>query len=368
MGTNDALAHVSDLIYNKLDKSLPTVGVFLDLAKAFDIVNFDILLTKLELYGIRGIALELFRNYLYNRSQFVKLDGSRSEVQHPRTGVPQGTVLGPLLFLIYINDIFDILPDNTLISYADDTIVLCSASTWDLVINLVNKYLSKIYHWLYVNKLSLNVSKTVYQTFSNHCDCVLLACHVIINDTEINRVYSCKYLGVIIDYRFKWHEHIANIVKKTKYLIFLFAKLRKILSYKMLMAIYYGLFNSIATYGIISWGSAYDTTVSILCNIQKKILKLISNAHEKRPLNILQNYALNSIIYNYNYLRNTFKNSNSTSRHKTLQLPRTRNVIGKKTYKYTSIEIINKFPTNLKKICNLNNIKLLKEWIQKNYE
>ena len=126
IGTNDALAHVSDLLYKKLNKSSPTIGVFLDLTKAFDMVNFDILLSKLELYGIRGIALKLFKNYLYNRTQYVKIDGIRSKPRHPSTGVPQGTVLGPLLFLLYMNDIFDILPENHLIIYADDTIRLCS--------------------------------------------------------------------------------------------------------------------------------------------------------------------------------------------------------------------------------------------------
>ena len=94
-----ACAHVSDLLHSKLDKNLPTIGVFLDLAKAFDVVNYHILLNKLELLGIRGVTLKLFKNYLYNRKQFVRINKDRSSVENPKTGVPQGTILGPLLFL-----------------------------------------------------------------------------------------------------------------------------------------------------------------------------------------------------------------------------------------------------------------------------
>ena len=118
----------------KLDKSTPTIGVFLDLAKAFDVVDFEISLIKMYKYGIRGVALQLFKSYLENRTQTVKLKDSQSEVKYTSTGVPQGTVLGPLLFLIYVNDIFDLLPKNNLFAYADNTVVLISDTTWQSAI------------------------------------------------------------------------------------------------------------------------------------------------------------------------------------------------------------------------------------------
>ena len=138
IGTSEALAHVSDLLHSKLDESLPTKKA---LAKAFDVVNYDILLHKLELLGIRSVTLKLFKNYLYNRKHFVRINNTRSSIFHPRTGVTHGTVIGPLLFLLYINDIFNILPENQLIAYADDTILLCSASTLTSVKNNCNELL-----------------------------------------------------------------------------------------------------------------------------------------------------------------------------------------------------------------------------------
>ena len=146
---------------------------------------------------------------------------------------------------------------------------------------------------MYLNKLSLNHKKSVFQALRNYGNSVPEICQVKINNFELARAYSCKYLGFIFDSRLKWHEHIKYVIKKTRYLIFIFAKLRKIITYKMLMTTYYGLFNSIATYGIISWGSAYPPTINPLLNIQKKILKLISTEHDKIPLSVTQNYSLN---------------------------------------------------------------------------
>ena len=346
--TNNALAHVSDLLHNKLDKSLPTIGVFLDLAKAFDVVDFDVLLSKLEIYGIRGMPLTLFKNYLCNRKQLVRINNSRSGILQPRTGVPQGFILVPFLFLIYLNDVFNTLPENSLIAYADDTILLSSAPTWELVTKLVNKQLSKQYHWLYLNKLSLNIRTSVFQAFGDYCNSVPSTVNLMIKNNQLKRVFSCKYLGIIIDSRLKWHEHISNIVKKTKYLIFIFAKLNKILTYKLLMAVYYGLFNSIANYGNIAWGSAYKTTLTPLINIQDKILKIIANNHSRPPLNIYHSYVLNCFTQNHNNLCQSYKKIPKSSRKKSLPLPKCKLAFGQKNYKYTEVKNLNRLPLFLK--------------------
>ena len=128
--TKDALFQLSNMIYNNIDTSTPIAITFLDLAKAFDTVQHQILLDKLYNYGIRGCAYNLLKDYLTNRQQRVKLNNKTSKFESVKMGVPQGTILGPLLFILYINDLLLDLPENAIVSYADDTAVISTANTW----------------------------------------------------------------------------------------------------------------------------------------------------------------------------------------------------------------------------------------------
>lgn len=164
-GTKDALGLISNYIYKKLNSGICTIATFLDLAKAFDTVNHQILFDKLYDYGIRGNCLSLMVNYLKNRKQAVKINGTLSEDKTVSIGVPQGTILGPLLFIIYINDLLSLLPGKSITSYADDTVVVTTGVTWESARIKMNEYLNVVFQWLSVNQLSLNISKTVYITF-----------------------------------------------------------------------------------------------------------------------------------------------------------------------------------------------------------
>ena len=142
--TKDALSLISNAIYGKLDKSTPIAIIFLDLAKAFDTVNRQILLDKLYNYGIRGSAINLIKSYLGNRLQKVKLNNVNSQFLSVNMGVPQGTILGPLLFLLYINDLLLEIPEDNIVSYADDTAVITSAKTWNEIETKMIETLNKI--------------------------------------------------------------------------------------------------------------------------------------------------------------------------------------------------------------------------------
>ena len=168
--TKDALSLITNATYDKLDKSTPIAITFLHLAKAFDAVNHQILLHKLYNYGIRGRAYNLIKVYLGNRLQKVKLNNINSQFQSVNMGVPQGTILGPLLFLLYINDLLRDIPKDTIASYADDTAVITTAKTWKEVETKMHETLYKILTWLALNKLSLNTNKTVYMEFGNQVD------------------------------------------------------------------------------------------------------------------------------------------------------------------------------------------------------
>ena len=175
-----------------MDKSKPLIISFLDLTKAFDTVNTTTLIGKLETYGIRCktelMKLELMNSYLFNRKQIVKLEDKRSTEKEIQTGVPQGIILGPLLFILYVNDLLLDMHKNTILSYEDATVVIFGDNTWASAQEKMNKFLNKIANWLALNKLSLNTNKTVYMTVGNYCDSVPRKIEIEIHKQKIKEL------------------------------------------------------------------------------------------------------------------------------------------------------------------------------------
>ena len=193
--------------------------MFLNLQKAFDTVSHHILATKLNNAGIRGNSLHLIQNYLQDRLQTVRIKDTLSTPIANRYGIPQGTVLGPLLFLIYMNDLCELPLDCIVISFADDTVLYFEGETWTDVFKTANDTINTVKKWLDQHLLTLNIQKTQYITFSinntgqpqntytikiheTKCNAVHCSC------SELKRVKSIRYLGVIIDNHLKWDEHI----------------------------------------------------------------------------------------------------------------------------------------------------------------
>ena len=188
--TVQAILLIADKIQRAIEDKKISCGIFLDLSKAFDTVQHDILINKLEHYGARGIANNWFRSYLSNRKQFVTI-GSKSSEQKPLTcGVPQGSVFGPLLFILYINDFNKASSVLDLHLFADDSNLFYSNKNLQSIETIVNNELSKIHEWLCANRLSLNASKTKYVLFHP-------ALHL--NNKRISETKSIKYLGILID-------------------------------------------------------------------------------------------------------------------------------------------------------------------------
>ena len=212
--TSTALIQITEKIKESIDKSKYGCGIFIDLRKAFDTVNHSILLSKMEHYGVRDTALEWFKSYLSNRKQYVYSNGESSQLKDITCGVPQGSVLGPLLFLIYINDLPNISKLLQFFLFADDTNIYYEAESSEQLEQVINKELQKLRTWLMVNRLSLNMDKTNFIMFHPYNKPINHTITLKFRKNAIMEKKCIKYLGIMIDSTLTWHTHIGNISKK----------------------------------------------------------------------------------------------------------------------------------------------------------
>ena len=211
VSTNNALMSITENIQTQLDEGKYCAGVFVDLKKAFDTVDHNILLRKLDYYGIRGIANEWFCSYLKKRKQFVSIQNNMSSIKEILTGVPQGSVLGPLLFLIYINDLHKSIRFSKTYHFADDTSIIQSNPLLDRLSKQVNKDLSNLSNWLRANKLSLNVKKTELVIFRPRKLKIDHSFKFKLDGKRLVRTHSVKHLEVLIDEHLLWNKQVAQI-------------------------------------------------------------------------------------------------------------------------------------------------------------
>ena len=268
-------------IKDTIDKGNIAVGVFVDFQKAFDTVNHKILLKKLDHYGVRGVANNWFSSYLTNRQQFVSIGNVKSNVGSIAHGVPQGSVLGPLLFLIYINDLNKCIRFCVTRHFADDTNLLYIINKYKTrnrnPTRKLNVDLKALNHWLLANKISLNAAKTELIYFRDRKSAIPTS-KVKLNGIILSATDRVKYVGITFDEHLTFKEHIKLLNAKLKRANNLIAISRHYLPKKLLIQIYYGQFYSHLTYGCQLWGQK-DSAIEQTINLQKKAIRLISFAH-----------------------------------------------------------------------------------------
>ena len=212
--TEFAIIELLDKITRAIDKGEYTIGIFLDLCKAFDTINQRILIKKLEYYGIRGISQQWFQDYLTNRKQIVKYNQVRSKELTITSGVPQGSILGPLLFLLYINDIQHCSKIVSFILFADDTTISHSNKCLKTLNEIMQVEINKVAEWLDINKLSINTSKTKFILFRSYNKKQNFDITVEMNKEKLKQVKNTTFLGIVIDECLIWNEHVDLIGKK----------------------------------------------------------------------------------------------------------------------------------------------------------
>ena len=286
--TTLALIETVDSIRRLIDQGNYVLGIFVDLTKAFDTVDHEILLYKLDNYGIRGHANIFFKSYLSGRKQFTSANGVDSKLSEINCGVPQGSVLGPILFLLYINDLYRALANATTRLFADDTGVFVSNTNFDELVTCAKTNLSALHLWCQYNKLTMNSSKTCFIIFhaknkNNHIEIKELE----VPNIKINRVKSTKYLGVIFDEKLNWHEHVQSVCKSLLKYFGIFSHIKSIASRAIARQLYFSFIYSRISYGIEVYGNCSFNHLSKLQIIQNKLLKLVLRMDFRTPTNTL---------------------------------------------------------------------------------
>ena len=243
---------------DNLNLNKNTALLLLDLKKAFDTVNHEILLSKLHHCDIRGNANKLFASFLTNRQQYVFLNHTQSNCRPINCGVPQGSVLGPLLFTLYINDINSVSQSAPRL-YADDTCLILQHENISGLKKIVKEEICAVNNWMIANKLTLNMSKSnvILINAKNNKMCSLLTSEPLDNAVlpEFLITKCAKYLGVTLDNSLSFKLHIDKLTKKLSLSVGILAKLKPYLNSKALLSLYYAIFHSHLQYGLITWSS-----------------------------------------------------------------------------------------------------------------
>ena len=390
--TSLALIEIIENIQKQLEEGKIVAGLYLDLSKAFDTVDHNILLDKLHHYGIRGQSLTWFQNYLENRQQFTVANNQPSDLRKINYGVPQGSVLGPLLFLIYINDIANCTDSNCLNRlFADDANIFTSSFTAQELKDNMLKVLKQLFDWFKANKLTINLSKTCYTIFKNRNKRIPdYMTSIKVDDIIIKRVRSAKYLGVILDENLNWHDHISDICSALIKISNSFKIIRCQIPECNKMLFYNAYIYSKIQYGLEVYGQAAASVIKKVQTQQNRAIKILYSKDYYTPtkklhkdLNILlvqdiyklsvlkivhrqQNNLLPNIFDNF-YTENTNIHNHNTRQSSSLHVPKPTNKHGLTCITYQGTLLWNSVPKQTRSLSMRTFSKQIKQSFLRTY-
>ena len=274
--TQDALINLTELFYETLNNKSIGIGVFIDYSKAFDTLNHTILMEKLVRYGIRGMPYDLIKTYLENRNQVVKVGSTLSSPLTTNIGVPQGTILGPILFLLYINDLPNLTKLCRFVIFADDTtLYFRNDDPISLQINC-NQGLKLFFEWSLSNRLSINLSKTSCMLITNRIisedNFNILCCNRALEFTRCTR-----FLGILLDNKLRFDCHIQMTSLKISKAVGILYKVKNLIPFPCMKILYFSFINSYLQYGLVVWGGTYPCHSLPLIMLQKTAIRLVFN-------------------------------------------------------------------------------------------
>ena len=372
--TSDAVLHYVDDCVAALDKRLYTVTVFLDFSKAFDTVNHDIMLRKLDRLGFRGNTNDYFRSYLCDRRMYVSVNGCDSETTTMNIGLPQGSVSAPWLFSLYINDMHRTSRKLKFIHYADDTTVYMSGNNLKRLCEEVCEELRLIDDWLKSNRLSLNINKT-YCMIHTHSNYDLNDRDVRIRNTPITFVKSAKFLGITIDDRLNYNEHVTQLTKRLSRCKGILYKLSYSIPPTILRQLYFAIFYSVMIYGIAIWGGGNITNLNMVSRINRTAVNTFIN---ELPFSIPQPLTFNLVYQyfcllafyryanceNFPYFHNKIINLIPVHGHSTrfsssnnYSLPTVSKTVSQNQFLFNAIKMWNNLPPEIKELSSITLFK-----------
>ena len=278
--TKLAVTNLINQLVHYQDEGRVTVGVFIDFAKAFDTINHSILLSKMENYGVSGLQLNWFRNYLCNRVQYVQHNGATSSFKLSSCGVPQGSVLGPTLFLLYIND----LPQSSTYFdfrlFADDSNIFHSFPPCQTIIRLseITYHLLSVTKWCDANKITINIKKTNFMIIQPRRKVVNTDGSVELKGCTLNKVDTTPYVGIHIDKYLLWNEHIDKTAAVLRRKVGLIYRLRHLIPQNVLLLLYNAFIQPHVSYGLEVWGCAHISYLNKIFIIQKMAVRAITSS------------------------------------------------------------------------------------------